>query len=69
MRHMPGGRTEARTDGGRATLTGTSREMASDIAAYAEAGLDELMLSWADRSVDGLIGRWRTFMREVASKV
>lgn len=69
MRHMPGGRTEARTDGGRAPLTGTSREIAADIAAYADAGLDELMLSWADRSVDGLIARWREFMREVAPKV
>ncbi|MDY7100048.1 MAG: TIGR03619 family F420-dependent LLM class oxidoreductase [Actinomycetota bacterium] len=68
MRHMPGGRTEARANG-RAPLTGSTREMAADLAAYAEAGLDEMMLSWADRSVDGLIARWRTFMREVASKV
>ena len=38
----------------RAVLTGTPDEQASDIRAYAEAGLDELMLSMPWRSLDDL---------------
>ena len=37
-----------------ALLTGTPDEQASDVRAYAEAGLDELMLSMPWRSLDDL---------------
>ena len=37
-----------------AVLTGTPDEQAGDIRAYAEAGLDELMLSMPWRSLDDL---------------
>lgn len=67
MRHMPGGRT--RPSGDRWPLTGTPEEQAADIRAYRDAGLDELMLSWAARSVQELIQRLRWFMREVAPRV
>ena len=67
MRHMPGGRT--RPGGDRAPLTGTADEQAADIRAYAEAGLDELMLSLPARSQNELVTTLRRFMREVAPRV
>lgn len=67
LRHMPGGRT---TPGGpRPPLSGTPAEQASDIRAYAEAGLDELLLSLPVRSLGELLTTLRTFMREVAPRV
>jgi probable F420-dependent oxidoreductase len=66
-RHMPGGR--ARPGGDRPPLTGTPDEMASDVRAYAEAGVDELMLSLPARSQKELLDRLRAFMREVAPRV
>lgn len=67
LRHMPGGRT--RPGGGEWPLSGTAEEQAADVRAYAEAGLDELMLSLPARNLDDLLGRLRTFMREVAPRV
>lgn len=67
LRHMPGGRTAP--GGGRWPLSGTPEEQAADIRAYAEAGLDELMLSLPARSVDDLLHELRRFMREVAPRV
>ena len=67
LRHMPGGRT--RPGGGAWPLSGTAGEQAADVRAYAEAGLDELMLSLPARNLDDLFGRLRSFMREVAPRV
>lgn len=67
LRHMPGGRT--RPGGGEWPLSGTADQQAADVRAYAEAGLDELMLSLPARNLDDLLGRLRTFMREVAPRV
>ncbi|MCC7363001.1 MAG: LLM class F420-dependent oxidoreductase [Dehalococcoidia bacterium] len=67
LRHMPGGRT--RPGGDRPPLSGTPAEQAADIRAYAEAGLDELMLSLAARTPAELLHTLRTFMREVAPRV
>ena len=53
----------------RAVLTGTPDEQAGDIRAYAEAGLDELMLSMPWRSLDDLATSLRAFMREVVPRV
>jgi probable F420-dependent oxidoreductase len=65
LRHMPG------RPGGdeRALLTGTPDEQASDVRAYAEAGLDELMLSMPWRSLDDLASSLRAFMRDVVPRV
>ncbi len=67
LRHMPGGRTVP--GGARAPLTGDAGEQAADVRAYAEAGVDELMLSLAARSVDELVQTLRRFMREVPPRV
>lgn len=67
LRHMPGGRT--RPDGGAWPLSGDAASQAADIRAYAEAGLDELMLSLAPRSVTDLVEMLRKFMREVVPRV
>lgn len=67
LRHMPGGRTAP--SGPRQLLTGSADEQAADIRAWAEAGLDELMLSLPARSVDELLSTLRRFMREVAPRV
>lgn len=67
LRHMPGGRSVANV--ARLPLSGTAEEQAADVGAYAEAGLDELMLSINGRTLAELIGRWRSFMREVAPRV
>ncbi|MGE5595036.1 MAG: TIGR03619 family F420-dependent LLM class oxidoreductase, partial [Hyphomicrobiales bacterium] len=50
LRHMPGGRTQP--GGDRPPLTGTPDQQAADVRAYAEAGLDELMLSLPARTID-----------------
>ncbi len=65
LRHMPG------RPGGdaRPVLTGTPDEQASDIRAYAAAGLDELMLSMPWRSLDQLGTDLRAFMRDVTPRV
>ena len=67
LRHMPGGRTSP--DGSTWPLSGSPDECAADIRAYAEAGLDELMLSIPARNLDELLRRLRAFMREVAPRV
>ena len=67
LRHMPGGRRPGAVE--RQPLTGSAREQAADIEAYAEAGLDELMLSVPARTQDELLSMLRLFMREVAPKV
>lgn len=67
MRHMPGGRTAP--GGGKWPLSGTPDEQAAEIRAYAAAGLDELMLSPASRSVGDLLTYLRSFLREVAPRV
>ncbi len=67
MRWMPGGRVVA--DQAREPLTGSAEEQASDIREWAEAGLDELMLSVRASSVADLVERWGTFMGGVASRV
>jgi probable F420-dependent oxidoreductase len=67
LRHMPGGRT--RPSGDRQPLTGSAEEQAADIRAYAEAGVDEFMLSVPARSVNDLVADLRRFMREVAPRV
>jgi len=59
LRCMPGGRTMP--DGGRWPLTGTPEETRDELAAYAEAGCDEIMLSWASKTVDGLVERLAGF--------
>ena len=51
LRHMPGG-----------AGAGLGAE---DVRAYAEAGLDELMLSMGGRSPDDLLGRLEAFLRDV----
>jgi probable F420-dependent oxidoreductase len=67
LRHMPGGRTQP--GGARPPLSGTADEQAADVRAYAEGGLDELMLSLPARNLDELLTSLRTFMREVAPRV
>lgn len=67
LRHMPGGRT--RPSGERWPFTGTPDQVAADIRAYAEAGLDELMLSTFARSVGEYIAELRRFAREVMPRV
>jgi probable F420-dependent oxidoreductase len=67
MRHMPGGRTQP--GGGKWPLSGTADEQAADLRAYAEAGLDELMLSLPARTLDELLQQLRRFMREVAPRI
>lgn len=67
LRHMPAGR--ARPGGARPPLTGSPAEQAADIRAYAEAGVDELMLSLPWRSLGELLASLRAFMREVAPRV
>jgi hypothetical protein len=64
---MPGGRT--RPDGGAWPLSGDARSQATDVRAYAEAGLDELMLSLAPGSVPDLVANLRKFMRDVVPRV
>jgi len=67
LRHMPGGRTQP--SGERLPLSGSADEQAQDIRAYAEAGLDELMLSTQARTVGDYVADLRRFMREVAPRV
>lgn len=67
LRHMPGGRTQP--GGNRPPLSGPADDQAADIRAYAEAGLDELMLSLPARNLEGLLTSLRSFMREVAPRV
>jgi probable F420-dependent oxidoreductase len=64
LRHMPGGRT---TPEGRPPLSGSPAEQAADLRAYADAGLDELMLSVGGRTPDDLLGRLERFRTEVVS--
>jgi hypothetical protein len=53
----------------RAVLSGTPDEQAADIRAYAEAGLDELMLAMPWRSLDELATSLRAFTRDVVPRV
>lgn len=61
VRIMPGGRTTPA--GERWPLTGTDAEITADVEAYAEAGVDELLVSWWAPDVPTLISRWRGFLR------
>lgn len=63
LRHMPGGRT--RPMGERWPFTGHSESVIADIRAYAEAGMDELVLSTTSRTVGEYIAELRRFAREV----
>lgn len=65
LRHMPGRTSDARSG----PLSGSAEDQADDVRAYAEAGLDELMLSPAPRSVNDLVDVLRRFTREVAPRV
>lgn len=67
LRHMPGGRSRA--GGGPWTLSGTPDEQAAGIRTFAEAGLDEFMLSLPVRSLGELTTTLKRFMREVAPRV
>ena len=67
LRHMPGGRTAP--SGGRPPLSGSPAEQAEDVAAYAAAGLDELMLSVGGRTPDDLLARLVAFARDVVPLV
>ena len=66
LRHMPGGRTEPE---GRPPLTGSADEQLADLRAYADAGLDELVLSLGARSSDELLHTLGTFKSEVADRL
>lgn len=61
LRCMPGGRTMP--DGGRWPLTGTPEETRDELAAYAEAGCDEIMLSWGAKTVEALVERLAGFIQ------
>lgn len=63
MRHMPRGRD---TSG---PFAGEPEEVAAEIRAFEEAGLDELMLSLPVRSVPELVSTLRAFVRDVAPRV
>jgi probable F420-dependent oxidoreductase len=67
LRHMPGGRTQP--SGAAWPLSGPPEAQAADIRAYANAGLDELMLSLPARTLNDLIGHLRWFTREVVPRV
>jgi hypothetical protein len=60
---MPGGRTAP--DGGRWPLTGSIEESAAELAAFAQAGCDEIMLSWGAREVEDLVDRLASFRQQV----
>lgn len=64
LRHMPGGRTTAQGS----PLSGSLEQQREDLGAYADAGCDELLLSWAARSPDELLERLGTFLRDVAPR-
>jgi probable F420-dependent oxidoreductase len=66
LRHMPGGRT---APDGRPPLTGSPQEQAADVLAYADAGLDELMLSLAAPTPDDLLTILERFMTDVVPLV
>ncbi len=63
MRFMPGGRTTP--EGGHWPFTGTVEESVEELRAFAHAGCDEVMLSWAARSVDLLVERLAQFRQQV----
>jgi probable F420-dependent oxidoreductase len=67
IRHMPRGRRQP--EGDRPPFMGAPDEVAADIRAFRDAGLDELMLSIPARTVSEQIEGWRAFMREVAPRV
>lgn len=66
LRHMPGGRTAPE---GREPLTGSADDQAADLRAYADAGLDELVLSLRARSADELLDILGTFKADVANQL
>ncbi|MGI8926220.1 MAG: LLM class F420-dependent oxidoreductase [Tepidiformaceae bacterium] len=67
MRHMPGGRT--RPGGGTWPFAGSAAEQAGELRAFAEAGMDELMLSLPARTLPDLRAQRRRCMREVAPRL
>jgi probable F420-dependent oxidoreductase len=66
LRHMPGGRT---APDGRPPLSGTPAEQAADVRAYADAGLDELMLSLPARTPEDLVRALAAFRADVVPLV
>jgi hypothetical protein len=60
---MPAGRTAP--EGGRWPFTGTTEESVGELRAFAEAGCDEVMLSWAAKTVEDLVARLAVFRQEV----
>ena len=64
LRHMPGGRTEAEGS----PLSGSVEQQRDDLGAYAESGLDELLLSWSARTPDELLDRLSAFITDVAGR-
>ncbi len=59
LRHMPRG------TGSGGPFSGSDAEQQADLAAYAEAGCDELMMSLASRTTDGLLDKLEHFMTKV----
>lgn len=64
LRHMPGGRTVPEGS----PLSGSAEQQAGDVRAYADAGLDELMLSLPARSPDELLDKVGSFMTDVVPR-
>ena len=63
-RHFPG--ADAPALEGRPLFTGSPPEIASDVERYADAGADELVVSWADAELDAILRRWQAFRNAVA---
>jgi probable F420-dependent oxidoreductase len=63
LRCMPAGRTAP--EGGRWPFTGRTEESVGELRAFAEAGCDEVMLSWAAKTVEDLVTRLAVFRQEV----
>lgn len=66
----PPGRVVARYVPGQsgALLTGTPLQQAADLHAFAEAGVDELVLSWEATELDQQIEHWRTFRQHAGAQ-
>lgn len=68
LRRLVSGRVP-RGGGGPAPLTGTPDEVAAQVRAYRDAGLDELMVWVVESTVDAVVARLRAFMRDVVPRV
>ena len=51
-----------------ALFTGTPLQQAADLYACAEAGVDELVLSWEATELDQQIEHWRPFRQHAGGK-